>query len=164
MIRSAFCLLTAAAVLLGLGVPLAGAQQPTGNWNQDYDPHVAAIGLGLGFTSGTGLGLRWPALPQTMMGVMGGVWGSSNDLAWNIGTDLHYILRQAGRIRFYTGPALALYSDDEDDNADVNVSIGVGLEILLRPRMSAKLDIGFTYFGDDDNIYPMPQASVFFYF
>ena len=29
--------------------------QEVGNWNQDYDPYVAAIGLSMGLTSGTGL-------------------------------------------------------------------------------------------------------------
>ena len=159
----------AGPVALILGTLLVTAAEPVqaqerGNWNQDYDPHVAAIGLGLGFTSGTGLAVRWPALPQTMVSATGGAWGSSDDLRWNVGFELHTVLRQAGRTRFFVGPAIAFYSDDEDEETNTNISAGVGLEILIRPRVSAKVDLGFTWFSDTEDIFPMPQASIFYYF
>ena len=75
------------ALILGLtllSAPEPAEAQERGNWNQDYDPHVAAVGLGMGFTSGTGLAVRWPALPQTMMSATGGAWGSSEDLRWKV--------------------------------------------------------------------------------
>lgn len=151
-------------LLVLVAAPVATAQEDRGNWNQDYDPHVAAIGLSAGLSSGTGLAVRWPALPQVMMSVAGGAWGDSDDLAWNVGVEAHYILRQVGRVRFFMGPAVAVYSDDEDDENNVNASVGVGLEALLRPRVSAKVDLGFTYLSDDESVYPLPQAAIFFYF
>jgi hypothetical protein len=140
------------------------AQEARGNWNQDYDPHVGAVGLAAGMTSGTGLAFRWPAFPQVMMSVAGGAWGNSDELAWNLGLEAHYVLRQAGRIRFLTGPAIAIYSDGSDGERNKNVSLGVGIEYLLRPRMSLKMDLGFTYLSEQDAVYPLPQAAVFFYF
>lgn len=154
------------AILRALGAVEARAQDPSarGNWNQSHDPYVAAIGLAGGMSSGTGLSVRWPALPQTMVSLTGGVWGESDDLAWNVGVEAHLVLRQVGRMRILAGPALALYSDDSDDEANTNASIGIGLEYLFRPRISAKLDVGFTYLSDSGNVYPLPQAGVFFYF
>lgn len=149
--------------LLLLGAGSARSQDP-GNWNQEYDPHVAALGVAAGYTSGTGLALRWPALPQTMLGVAGGAWGESDDLDWNLGLELHYVLRQVGRTRLFAGPALAFFSDDEDGETDLNLSAGIGLEMLLRSRVSVKIDLGFTYLGDDEKIYPLPQLGVFYYF
>lgn len=140
------------------------AQGAARNWNQSHDPYVAAIGLAAGLTSGSGLAVRWPALPQTMMSVAGGVWGGSDDLAWNVGVEAHFVLRQAGGMRFLAGPAVAMYSDDEDDEANVNTSVGIGLEYLLRPRIALKFDVGFTYLSDGDKVYPLPQAAFFFYF
>jgi hypothetical protein len=155
---------------LALIVPLAlwpaavRAEEAPGNWNQSYDPYVAAVGLAAGLTSGSGLAVRWPALPQTMMSVAGGIWGSGDDLAWNVGVEAHLVLRQSGRLRFLAGPALAIYSDDEDDEANVNTSVGIGLEYLIRPRFSLKFDVGFTYLSDGQKVYPLPQAALFFYF
>ncbi len=148
---------------LALGSP-AAAQEASGSWNQDYDPHVGAVGLSAGMSSGTGLAFRWPAFPQVMMSLAGGAWGNSDDLAWNLGVEAHYVLRQVGRIRFLTGPAFAIYSDDRDGESNKNISIGVGVEYLLRPRLSTKIDLGFTYLSDRDAVYPLPQLSMFFYF
>ena len=145
--------------------PRAEAQvDAKGHWNQDYDPHVAALGLSAGYTSGTGLALRWPALPQTMMSVSGGAWGQSDELDWNIGVEAHYVLRQAGRTRVFIGPALGAFSDHDADDTNVNVSFNVGVEVLVQPRASVKADIGFTYLGDDASVYPLPQLAVYYYF
>jgi hypothetical protein len=141
----------------------AQAPQPS-NWNQSYDPYVGAIGLALGYSGGSGLSLRWPALPQTMMSISGAVWGSSDDLTWNVGTELHYVLRQAGRTRFFFGPSVAAYSNDGDQSPDVNAALGVGLELLISSRWAWKVDIGFTYLGGEDKIYPLPQTGLYFYF
>ncbi len=162
-LRAALC----TALVLSLVALEARAQSTpatSGNWNQQYDPYVGAIGLSLGFTDGTGLALRWPALPQTMAGIAGGVWGSSDDLAWNLGMELDVILRQAGRLRLFVGPALAFFSDDTENDTDVNFSAGVGLEVLVRQRLSVKFDLDFTYLGDDGDVFPLPQVALFFYF
>lgn len=143
----------------------AAAQVDTrGHWNQEYDPHVAALGLSLGYTSGTGLAVRWPAFPQTMMSVSGGAWGQSDELDWNVGVEAHYVLRQAGRTRVFLGPALGAYSDHDANDTNVNVSLNVGLEVLVQPRVAVKTDIGFTYLGDDASVYPLPQIAVYYYF
>lgn len=139
------------------------AEEP-GNWNQEYDPYIGALGLAVGYTSGTGLAARWPAFPQTMIGVAGGAWGKSSDLAWNIGVELHYVLRQVGRTRLFVGPAVGVYSDDDDDQTNVNASLNLGVEVLLRPRVAFKADVGFTYLGDEETVYPLPQLAVHYYF
>lgn len=159
MIQRLVFLLLAAAVL-----PAAAQVDTRGHWNQDYDPHVAALGLSMGYTSGTGLAVRWPAFPQTMMSVSGGVWGQSERLDWNVGVEAHYVLRQAGRTRVFAGPAVGAYSDHDADDTNVNASLNVGVEVLLKPRLSVKGDIGFTYFGDDATIYPLPQIALYYYF
>lgn len=150
--------------LLLSSVPALGQVDGRGHWNQDYDPHVGAIGLAAGYTSGTGLAVRWPGLPQTMLSVAGGAWGQSDELDWNFGIEAHYILRQAGRTRIFLGPALGAFSDHDADDTNVNVSLNVGIETLIRPRVSLKFDIGFTYLGDDASVYPLPQAAVYYYF
>lgn len=138
------------------------AQEP--DWNRDNDPYVAAMGLAAGYTSGTGLALRWPVLPQVMGGIAGGAWGKSEDLAWNIGFEMHYVLRQAGRTRALFGGGVGVYSDDADEQKDYNYSLGVGLEWLWKMRLALKFDVGFTYLGDHEKIFPLPQASLFYYF
>jgi hypothetical protein len=151
------------AVLL-VCLPATAVAQTSGNWNQSHDPYVAAIGLAAGLTSGSGLAVRWPALPQTMMSVAGGVWGGGDDLAWNVGAEAHLILRQVTRTRFFAGPAVGLYSDHKDQKTNVNLSLGVGVEYLVWPRVSAKFDLGFTYLSDSQKVYPLPQVALFFYF
>jgi len=148
-------------LLAGSGRAQVDAQ---GHWNQEYDPHVAALGLAAGYTSGTGLALRWPAFPQTMVGVAGGAWGRSDELDWNFGVEAHYVLRQSGRTRVFLGPGMGVYSDHDADDTNVNASFDVGFEHLLQPRLSVKADIGFTYLGDDDAVYPIPQIAVYYYF
>lgn len=145
-------------------VASAAAQQDRGSWNQDYDPHVVAIGLAAGMSSGTGLSIRWPAFPQVMMSLTGGALGNSDDLAWNVGVEAHYVLRQVGRLRFLAGPAFAIYSDDTDGESNKNASLGVGIEYLVRSRLSAKVDLGFTYLSDREAVYPLPQAGLYLYF
>ena len=154
------------AILLLLAAlrPAAAQTDGQGNWNQDYDPHVAAIGLAVGLTSGSGLAFRWPAFPQTMMSVSGGVWGQSEELDWNVGAEVHYVLRQHARTRLFVGPAVAAFSDHDADDTNVNVSLNVGVEYLMRPRLSLKADVGFTYLGDDATVYPLPQLAAYYYF
>ena len=150
-------------LLVALALP-ARAQDTVGDFNQDYDPYVAALGMAVGYSGGTGLALRWPMLPQIMGGVAGGVWGSSEDLAWNMGFEAHLILRQAGGTRIYVGPAVAFYSDSNEDDTDTNASFSVGIEHLFKPRVALKFDLGFTYLGDDEKVFPMPQIAGFYYF
>jgi hypothetical protein len=135
-----------------------------GDFNDPHDPYVAAIGLALGYSSGTGLSVRWPALPQVMAMATGGLWGRKGDVAWNTGLELHYVLRQSGSGRVHVGPGVAIYSDNEDEEADVNASFSVGGEILFWRRTAIKLDLGFTYLGDEGDILPLPQFALLFYF
>ncbi len=159
---------------LVLGVALASvtfssaAAQTSPRWNEPEDPYVAAIGLAGGASSGAGLAVRWPGLSQTMLGVAGGVWSQDGDVDWNVGLEVNWILRQANRLRIFVGPSAAFFSDDNGDNTeedvDLNIAVGVGIEYLMRPRFSVKFDVGFTYLGDDGDVFPLPQLGVFFYF
>ena len=149
---------------LSLLLVTAVEAQPPADFNQDQDPFVASMGLAVGYTSGTGLALRWPILPQVMGGVAGGAWGARDDLAWNLGFEAHYVLRQAGRTRALFGGGVGVYSDDVDETRDVNYSVGVGLEWLWKSRVALKFDIGFTYLGDHEKILPLPQLAMFYYF
>jgi opacity protein-like surface antigen len=145
-------------------VAMPVAAQPGGNFNSAADPYFAALGLAGGYTSGVGLALRWPMLPQVMGGIAGGAWGSSDDLAWNLGFEAHYVLRQVRSTRIFFGPGVGLFSDDTDDKKNVNYSLGVGVEYLVRERLAFKADIGFTFLGNDDKVYPLPQVGIFYYF
>ena len=39
-----------------------------------------------------------------------------------------------------------------------------GIEYLLLERLALKCDVGFVYRSQDDEILPLPQGGVFFYF
>jgi hypothetical protein len=145
------------------GATAAFAQQDK-NWNQSHDPYVAAFGLAAGASSGTGIAIRWPALPQTMATLAGGVWGATESLDWNLGLEAHYVLRQVASTRLFVGPAAAIYSNNDEDEYNVNVSLNIGVEYLLAPRFAIKGDIGFTYLSDNEKIYPLPQVALFYYF
>lgn len=151
-----------ASLASGVGSPAGAQRQP--DWNQARDPYVAAVGLTAGLTSGTGLAVRWPALPQTMAGIAGGIWKQGDASDWNVGFELHLVLRQAYRTRLYIGPGVAAYHDGQDDQTDWNVSFGVGIEYLMRSRVALKADIGFTRKGSSGDILPLPQAGILFYF
>ena len=149
------------ALLLLIAAPVQA--QPRGlNWNQTHDPFVAALGLNSGASSGSGLAIRWPALPQTMFTVTGAAWGKSGEVRWDLGLETHYVLRQASRTRLFVGPSLAHYSFDDDSYW--NIGAGVGLEILVWPRWAFKVDLSFTWLSDKDAVYPLPQAGLLYYF
>jgi len=38
------------------------------------------------------------------------------------------------------------------------------VEYLIRTRVSLKADLGFTWLGGDQKLYPLPQVAVYFYF
>ena len=70
--------------------------------------------------------------------------------------------------------ALPIYSHDEQVKRDdgtqgwdlsksANAGFGVGVERLIGDRWALKLDLDFTYEGDDGDIRPWPQAGLFFY-
>jgi hypothetical protein len=137
------------------------------DWNQVGDPYVAAIGLQAGWSTGTGLSVRWPLLPQTMMSATGGIWRKDKSTDWNLGVELNLVLRQEGRIRLYAGPALAVIHDGKggaDGDQHWNGSLGVGIEYLLMPRLALKVDLGFVYRSSTDDILPLPQGGLYFYF
>lgn len=139
----------------------ARAQGDGRDWNQVHDPYVGGIGVSAGASSGSGLSVRWPALPQTMFTLTGAVWGKSGEIQWNAGVEAHYILRQSGRTRFYVGPSMAYYQ--MNGNEDWNIGAGVGVERLLWPRWALKLDLTFTWMSGEEAIYPLPQAGLIFY-
>lgn len=149
------------SALLILGVSDARAQGDGRDWNQVHDPYVGGIGAGFGASSGSGLAVRWPALPQTMFTVTGAAWGKSGEIQWNAGLEAHYILRQHGRTRLFTGPSLAYYQID--DNKDWNLGAGVGIEFLLWPRWAFKADVSFTWISGEESIYPLPQVALIYY-
>lgn len=134
------------------------------DWNQPGDPYVAAIGLQAGWATGTGLGIRWPAFRQVMMGVNGAVYRKDSQTRWNIGVELHLVLRQQGRVRLYTGPAAAIVEAGGADDPHWNASWAVGIEYLLLERLALKGDIGFVYRSEKDELLPLPQGGIFFYF
>jgi len=146
---------------LGLTGTDCQAQADTRDWNQDYDPYFGALGLNFGASSGSGLAFRWPALRQTMFTATGAAWGKSGELQWNFGLEAHYILRQAGRTRLFVGPSSAYYQLDDD--GIWNIGGGVGLEILLWPRWALKMDVSFTWLGEEEAVYPLPQAGLLYY-
>jgi hypothetical protein len=156
-LRTILIVITALALL---AAP-ASAQEDGRDWNQAYDPYVGGLGVTLGASAGSGLSIRWPALPQTMFTATGAAWGKSGELQWDLGLEAHYILRQAGRTRLFVGPSAAFYQTDE--NEDWNIGAGVGLERLLWPRWSLKLDLSFTWLQGEDSIYPLPQVGLIYY-
>ncbi|HKI83026.1 MAG TPA: hypothetical protein VKA63_01720 [Candidatus Krumholzibacteria bacterium] len=161
-----FKALFAASLYLLLVVTPARAQSYY-DWNQAGDPYIAAIGLQAGWATGSGLSVRWPLLPQTMMSVTGGIWRNDKSTDWNLGAELHLVLRQEGRVRLYAGPALAIIHDGEggaEGDQHWNASIGVGVEYLLMPRLALKADLGFVYRRSHDDILPLPQGGLYFYF
>ena len=149
------------SLVLVLCATPAQAQDDARDWNQSYDPYVGGIGFGAGASSGSGLAIRWPALRQTMFTATGAAWGKSGEIQWNLGLEAHYILRQAGRTRLFVGPSLACYQID--DNQDWNAGAGVGIEYLLWPRWSLKVDVSFTWLSGEEAIYLLPQAGLIYY-
>lgn len=139
----------------------AAQSRPGLDWNQDYDPYYGGLGLNFGASSGSGLAIRWPALPQTMFTATGVAWGKSGELQWDLGLEAHYILRQAGRTRLFVGPSAAWYQ--LDGNGEFNFGAGVGVEFLLWPRWALKCDVTFTWLGSKEAVYPLPQAGLIFY-
>lgn len=139
----------------------AVAQGGGRDWSQPADPYVGGIGLNLGASSGSGLAVRWPALPQTMFTLTGAAWGKSDGMRWDLGLEAHYVLRQAGSTRLFAGPSFAYY--DLDSHTDWNLGAGVGIEKLLWPRWSLKLDLSFTWLSGEEAVYPLPQVGILYY-
>lgn len=140
------------------------AAQSKYDWNQPGDPYVAAIGLQAGWATGTGLSVRWPAFRQIMMGVTGAVYRKDDQTRWNLGVEFNLVLRQQGRVRLYTGPAFAIVESGDPDDPHWNASYAVGVEYLLWERVALKGDIGFVYRSEKDELLPLPQGGIFFYF
>jgi opacity protein-like surface antigen len=150
-----------ATAIVALLAGTAAAQDDARDWNQAYDPYVGGLGLGVGASSGSGLAIRWPALPQTMFTVTGAGWGKSGEIEWNLGLEAHYILRQAGRSRLFTGPSVAYYQ--LDGIKDWNFGAGVGVEYLAWSRWAFKVDLSFTWLSGEEAVYLLPQAGLIFY-
>lgn len=140
------------------------AAQGRFDWNQPGDPYVASIGFQAGWSTGTGLSLRWPILRQFMMSVTGAVYRKDGNTRWNLGGELHLVLRQQGRVRLYAGPSLAAIEGGDSGDPHWNAALAVGIEYLLLERLALKGDLGFVYRGKADEILPLPQGGLYFYF
>ena len=96
-----------------------------------------------------------------MFTATGAAWGKSGEIQWDLGLEAHYVLRQAGRTRLFVGPSAAYFALDGD--SIWNFGAGVGIEFLLWTRWALKLDLSFTWLGEEEAVYPLPQAGLLFY-
>ncbi len=167
-------LLAFAIVVLGSGVATPPAALAVKDWNRTDDAMTHAVGLHAGKIGGTGLAFVVPVTWFIHAQVAGGVWNTEGDHRYNLGLEFHYLLRQDPKLRLFLVAGAAYYSHDEQVNRDdgtqgwdleksANAGFGVGVERLIGDRWALKLDLDFTYEGDDGDIRPWPQAGLFFY-
>ena len=160
------CLLGAAPALAQSG------DRP--DWNNQYDPLANGIGLHLGEMGGNGVSFRFPLRWYLYAQITGGIWYTDEDKKHNLGAELNYILRQDDRLRLFLAAGLAnFYHKDLVEDSDtgqvwhkennLNLGAGVGLEYLLGPRWSGKVELDFAHTEDDGNITVIPQAGLYFY-
>ncbi len=168
--------LWAAGVVLAVGM-LAGwpsAASAVKDWNRTDDAMGYAVGLHAGQIGGSGLAFVVPVTWFIHAQVAGGVWNTEGDHRYNVGLEFHYLLRQDPKLRLFIVAGAAYYSHDEQVTLDdgtqdwvldqnTNAGFGVGIERLIGDRVALKLDLDFTYEGDDGDIRPWPQAGLFFY-
>jgi hypothetical protein len=161
-------------VLLGFGAVTPQPASAVKDWNRTDDTMAAAVGLHAGKIGGTGLAFVVPLTWFIHAQFAGGVWNTEGDHRYNVGLEFHYLLRQDPKLRLFLIAGAAYYSHDEqvnqadgtqDWNLDksTNAGFGVGVERLIGDRWALKLDLDFTYEGDDGDIRPWPQAGLFFY-
>ncbi len=150
--------LAAASVVLAVGV-LAGLPDVASavkDWNRTDDAMTHAVGLHAGQIGGTGLAFVLPLTWFIHAQVAGGVWNTEGDHRYNVGLELHYLLRQDPKLRLFLLAGAAYYSHDEQVNRpdgtqdwdlekSTNAGFGVGIERLIGDRWALKLDLDFTY-------------------
>jgi hypothetical protein len=159
-------------VAAGLLLLTVGGAQPAGarDWNRVDDPLEGAIGVHGGKVAGTGLSFKLPLQWYLYVQATGLIWYTSENKWNNFGLGLQYLLRQDQRMRLFLAGGFARYyhkkvRDDQPDEVEENwnAGLGVGTEFLLGDRISAQIELDFTYEGEDENITLFPQAGIFFY-
>jgi hypothetical protein len=159
-----------AAILVGWPTTASAVK----DWNRTDDAMAYAVGLHVGKTGGTGLAFVIPANWFVHVQTTGGVWNTEGDHRYNVGLEIHYLLRQDPKLRLYLVAGGAYYSHDKQVNRtdgtqgwdldkSANAGFGVGVERLVGDRWAVKADLDFTYEGDDGDIRPWPQLGLFFY-
>jgi hypothetical protein len=167
-------MLAGVAVVLGFGAGIPPAALAVKDWNNTEDPMVYAVGLHAGKIGGTGLAFVIPATWFLQTQVAGGIWNTQDSHRYNVGLEFHYLLRQDPKLRLFLVAGAAYSSHDQrvtrpdatrgwDLDKSTSAGFGVGVERLIGDRWAVKLDLDFTYDGDDGDVRPWPQAGVFFY-
>lgn len=144
------------------------------DWNRTDDAMTHAVGLHAGKIGGTGLAFVVPATWYVQVQVAGGIWNNHDDHRYNLGAEVHWLLRQDPVLRLYLVTGVGYYAHDQrvvhDDGSDdwnldksLNAGFGVGVERLIGDRWALKADLDFTYEGKDDDIQPWPQVGLLFY-
>ncbi len=161
-------------LLLLAALPAAAQSGDKPDWNNQYDTLTNAMGLHMGEVGGNGISFRFPMRWYLYLQVTGGIWYTDTDKKHNLGVELNYLLRQDDRLRLFLSTGLANFYHKEvvgetdagriwhEDN-NLNLGAGVGLEYLLGPRWSGKVELDFAHTEDDGNITVIPQAGLYFY-
>jgi hypothetical protein len=163
-----------AVLVVGVLAGLPATASAVKDWNRTDDSLTYAVGLHAGKIGGTGLAFIVPANWFVHVQMTGGIWRTEADHRYNLGVELHYLLRQDPKLRLYLVTGVAYYSHDkkreilgggEDWALDksTNAGFGVGIERLIGDRIAVKADLDFTYEGDSGDIRPWPQLGLFFY-
>ena len=160
------------ALVAGLLVTAATGFGPAAarDWNRVDDPLQGAIGVHAGKVAGTGLSFKLPLQWFLYFQATGLIWHTSENKWHNYGFALQYLLRQDRQMRLFLAGGVARYyhkkvKDDgpDEEEANWNTGLGVGTEFLLGERVSAQVQLDFTYEGEDENITLFPQAGIYFY-
>jgi len=140
------------------------------DWNRVDDPLQGAVGVHAGKVAGTGLSFKLPLQWFLYLQATGLIWHTSENQWHNYGFSLQYLLRQDQTMRLFLAGGVARYyhkkiNDDGPDEEDTswNGGLGVGTEFLLGSRVSAQVQLDFTYEGKDEDITLFPQAGIYFY-
>lgn len=137
------------------------------DWNQQEDPLFEAIGVHGGMSAGFGLSYKFPIQHWLYGQATGAIWNHKENKWHNLGIELEYILRQAGRDKLYLDAGIAYYyNKDEGGEAEktFNSGFGVGLERLMGERWSTQLQLDFTYWDAEDSLMLFPQLGFYYYF
>ncbi len=168
------CLTALILILLACGrIAWPATAAAERDWNRTDDPMKSAIGLHAGKIGGVGVSLKVPVWWWLYLQPTGLIWHTEDRKRHNIGVQLLYLLRQDAHLRVYGVAGAAYFYDKQRKSQDGheyeevddfwNWGIGVGVEWLLSSRWSLQGDIDFTYNGSNGDIYPFPQAGIYFY-
>jgi hypothetical protein len=136
------------------------------DWNQLDDPLYEALGVHGGMSAGFGLSYKFPIQHWLYAQATGAIWNTKSHKWHNMGFELEYVLRQAGRDKLYLDAGLAYYYNKDDGEADktLNSGFGVGLERLMGERWSVQVQLDFTYWDAEDSLMMFPQLGLYYYF